>query len=314
MCDVKVHITRVRTGCLTCRSRKKKCDEARPICTGCKRNGLNCTWPQPKRSPPRTRAKARNAAAPIASPPSPVVSSESVAPTTPLLVLDRDDETCPETQYGLEVDGPDASGENLGSATLPQAQNSGDNADEMYSTTLESDFFFTNDVAASRPLSPSSITRWLDHGPSATTPTIIPEPSIGSQRLWNYCGDQGFLLLGHYLSQTSLVLSGGVRPENPFLSQIMPVAMLNDLIMHLVLTMSAVHNAVALPLQYDDLAHTYYNRSLAMFRGSISSYVSQTSVTPAILALGSLLLCFTEVGCNLLIPDLGPTLGNLHRN
>ncbi|KAL1868225.1 hypothetical protein VTK73DRAFT_3787 [Phialemonium thermophilum] len=37
---------RTRTGCLTCRRRKKKCDETRPQCLGCTRNKLECTWPQ----------------------------------------------------------------------------------------------------------------------------------------------------------------------------------------------------------------------------------------------------------------------------
>lgn len=36
---------RVRTGCFTCRSRKKKCDETKPACAGCKRNKLVCSWP-----------------------------------------------------------------------------------------------------------------------------------------------------------------------------------------------------------------------------------------------------------------------------
>lgn len=37
---------RTKTGCLTCRSRKKKCDEAKPCCTACRRGGLNCIWPR----------------------------------------------------------------------------------------------------------------------------------------------------------------------------------------------------------------------------------------------------------------------------
>uniref|UniRef100_A0A0B7KCT4 Zn(2)-C6 fungal-type domain-containing protein n=2 Tax=Bionectria ochroleuca TaxID=29856 RepID=A0A0B7KCT4_BIOOC len=37
--------SRTRTGCLTCRSRKKKCDEVRPRCAGCRRNLLDCKWP-----------------------------------------------------------------------------------------------------------------------------------------------------------------------------------------------------------------------------------------------------------------------------
>jgi hypothetical protein len=36
---------RSRLGCLPCRRRKKKCDEAKPICTACQRNCIGCVWP-----------------------------------------------------------------------------------------------------------------------------------------------------------------------------------------------------------------------------------------------------------------------------
>ncbi|QPG76658.1 hypothetical protein FOA43_004050 [Brettanomyces nanus] len=35
---------RSRKGCLTCRSRKRKCDEVRPICFECNRLGIKCVW------------------------------------------------------------------------------------------------------------------------------------------------------------------------------------------------------------------------------------------------------------------------------
>ncbi|KAJ5364808.1 fungal-specific transcription factor domain-containing protein [Penicillium cataractarum] len=41
----KQHRFRSLTGCLTCRQRKKKCDERKPKCIGCTRNGLQCAWP-----------------------------------------------------------------------------------------------------------------------------------------------------------------------------------------------------------------------------------------------------------------------------
>lgn len=37
--------SRSRLGCLSCRRRKKKCDEQKPICTACWRNSLGCLWP-----------------------------------------------------------------------------------------------------------------------------------------------------------------------------------------------------------------------------------------------------------------------------
>ncbi|KAJ5646455.1 hypothetical protein N7490_002827 [Penicillium lividum] len=35
---------RTRTGCLNCSRRRRKCDEAKPTCTGCKRRGEDCQW------------------------------------------------------------------------------------------------------------------------------------------------------------------------------------------------------------------------------------------------------------------------------
>lgn len=35
---------RSNNGCLTCRDRHKKCNEQRPICSGCRENFLNCVW------------------------------------------------------------------------------------------------------------------------------------------------------------------------------------------------------------------------------------------------------------------------------
>lgn len=36
--------TRSKTGCTTCRQRKKKCDETHPTCNYCQKRGLSCEW------------------------------------------------------------------------------------------------------------------------------------------------------------------------------------------------------------------------------------------------------------------------------
>lgn len=42
----KLKTTRSRTGCLTCRKRKKKCDELLyPVCQNCECKNLQCSWP-----------------------------------------------------------------------------------------------------------------------------------------------------------------------------------------------------------------------------------------------------------------------------
>lgn len=46
---------RTRSGCFTCRKRKKKCNEHSPVCSGCARNFLQCVWPS---TPTETLPKA----------------------------------------------------------------------------------------------------------------------------------------------------------------------------------------------------------------------------------------------------------------
>ncbi|KAK0112525.1 hypothetical protein ONS96_001761 [Cadophora gregata f. sp. sojae] len=49
---------KVRTGCLTCKSRRVKCDEAKPHCTRCLKAGLTCDgYKQPAKSITRVRQK-----------------------------------------------------------------------------------------------------------------------------------------------------------------------------------------------------------------------------------------------------------------
>lgn len=47
----RIRQPRTKTGCVTCRRRKKKCDETHPNCNGCMRNGLDCSWPEVEELP-----------------------------------------------------------------------------------------------------------------------------------------------------------------------------------------------------------------------------------------------------------------------
>ncbi|GMM33483.1 hypothetical protein DASC09_008080 [Saccharomycopsis crataegensis] len=50
---------RSRLGCLTCRGRKKRCCERKPVCVECERIGLKCNWPKPG-TEYRNRSKNNN--------------------------------------------------------------------------------------------------------------------------------------------------------------------------------------------------------------------------------------------------------------
>lgn len=52
---------RTKTGCLTCRKRKKKCDEDKVNgkCQACTRNFLDCCWPDPNAIKPKNKKQAQ---------------------------------------------------------------------------------------------------------------------------------------------------------------------------------------------------------------------------------------------------------------
>lgn len=61
---------RTKSGCLGCRTRRTKCDELKPICGGCVRNHLLCSWPgkaETIRSSCSARAKGPTLARQISS-------------------------------------------------------------------------------------------------------------------------------------------------------------------------------------------------------------------------------------------------------
>lgn len=60
--SAKPRAKRSKSGCQSCRLRRKKCDENRPICNGCRDNHLLCSWPKDPHptSPPPCRKQAHH--------------------------------------------------------------------------------------------------------------------------------------------------------------------------------------------------------------------------------------------------------------
>ncbi|KJZ79637.1 hypothetical protein HIM_01106 [Hirsutella minnesotensis 3608] len=58
---------RTKTGCLTCRKRKKKCDEHKPECSNCVRGGFVCAGYPPQRGPGWQKPESKATAVPLES-------------------------------------------------------------------------------------------------------------------------------------------------------------------------------------------------------------------------------------------------------
>jgi hypothetical protein len=108
-------------------------------------------------------------------------------------------------------------------------------------------------------------------------------------------GNESYELLNHYLARTALSMGNGSTDANPFVVQLIPLAFSSDLILHLILTQSAAHRATDTDSQVDGIAHGYYGRSLQLFRQTVGEYLGGEDAKRLTLAMGALIMCFTEV-------------------
>ncbi|KAF5989485.1 transcriptional activator protein UGA3 [Fusarium bulbicola] len=56
---------RSKNGCLTCRTKRKKCDEVKPVCSSCTRTGQECVWPAQENTSQRAMPEDGSASEPL---------------------------------------------------------------------------------------------------------------------------------------------------------------------------------------------------------------------------------------------------------
>lgn len=286
---------RVRTGCLTCRARKKKCDEAVPVCSGCRRNELRCEYPKGDKAGVKQRHRRGNSE-------SASLSSRPVHDDAPRL----------ETRSDGERSGDSASSDiHVGTDDLSVADDDGEDGagnegfdagttafDQGCERQGESDLWEINqqvELEASaqsqaRALVLSSASSCRQHGQTAVASD--PLASLGLFPPADFSLDH-FELVGYYISQTAVSMSNGSTSSNPFVTELIPLAMSSKLILHLLIAQSASHRAITEPTAMQVVAVERYVRSLEMFRLAIDHGADDASRS-IILSMAALILCFTE--------------------
>lgn len=327
-------VLRVRTGCFTCRNRKKKCDEMRPVCTGCKRNMRPCQWParggeknklrhspqakpgmgiscrvdgrktvrRPSREQERHAIKEwetqshqslresdreednslhvsrRDSSTTFSVSPTSTEHTQNEASPLPVSLIDAS-----LVDLGTQLEGPldfapaDVNFSDIDVEELPlQLEEAHDNP---FGVSFGQDIF-TRLFSASL----SSVPR---------NPSAIPNASHDT-----------FELMSYYLGRTASSMGNGSTGANPFIVQLVPLSFCNDLVRQLILSQSAAHRAVC-----DEggdstaVAHRYYVNSIRSFRKAINAYIDGSEPSPLWIAVGSLIMCFTEVSrlqnCNI---------------
>ncbi|KAE8155020.1 fungal-specific transcription factor domain-containing protein [Aspergillus avenaceus] len=256
-------IVRVRTGCFTCRRRKKKCDEQRPFCGGCVRNKLHCEWPVNVPSTSSTRSHLHG------------------------ITEDKAKEDFPGSPSVTRTCGTSGSPGSPASAMSPSSTSSSSDAVERLSPPLE-------EQASLVPLGFSHATpRSPILGSEAASP-VTGNFMSRSLSMLPGCSHESYQLLSHYLATTAEVMANGSTPVNPFLVQIVPLAFTSDLLLQLVLTQSAAHRAFRCRNDSDEVAQTHYTKALQLFRKGVTEFIDGKESNPLMLTVGALVMCFTE--------------------
>ncbi|PYH91985.1 hypothetical protein BO71DRAFT_400908 [Aspergillus ellipticus CBS 707.79] len=256
-------IVRVRTGCWACRRRKKKCDEAKPVCGGCVRNKLTCQWPA-------------------------AVPGGSKAPNPPT----EDD---PQHQHQAQVDAPEQGTHRASSGSTESRSTSPSSPEEILrnaspeETALERAVSIPLASAFSRASSPGNIQE-LGGSPPMTVANVLPR----NMSMFPGHGPDSYQLLSHYLATTADCMANGSTPVNPFLVQIVPLAFSSDLLLQLVLTQSAAHRAFRSQKDSDEVAQRHYTKALQLFRKGVTEFIDGKESNPLMLTVGALVMCFTE--------------------
>ncbi|KAF5534468.1 C6 transcription factor [Fusarium mexicanum] len=302
-----VPIIRSRTGCFTCRKRKKKCDESKPICSGCKRNKLDCVWPepQPAKGPSRSSFGAASTS-----------SQQSVASLRQGHDADSvNDPVIPDPvpEEDRAAENPDVPQNGDSSPVHGHGQGQGDT--HMVDAEADVDIIdVVDDVDQPSPSqssnssdSPTVITAWDADTANALTLALPPSPDTGLSFNVNGAitmpmsmlpeqGHQSYELLSYYLSRTANSMGNGSTDVNPFIAKLIPLAFSKPLVLQLILAQSAAHRqASAERHPSDEIAQRYYTDSLRMFRNVVDEYVSGNAENTLVLTVGSLIMCLTEV-------------------
>lgn len=316
-------ILRVRTGCLTCRGRKKKCDERKPVCTGCSRNHLACRWPADRTQTRQGQAGHlhRNSNDGDAEQPLSVGGSIShlhssddctashggaremspaagqVSPFAPPEPYNVERRSPAEQLHEAERGSPEPHSTSPRGASSPQPRADGQDiagisthsaAEDTLGDPTQDRLFSALDIETPGPLEllgqPAS-----DLMLTAGTQSIPASPAYipGLQT-------RSFQLLGHYVSCTALSMGNGSTNENPFITQMVPLMFANNLILRLVLAQSAAHQAIASGASLD-VAQPDYASALRIFQSAIGEYVDGQERSPLWVTIGALIMCFTEV-------------------
>ncbi|KAL2697471.1 hypothetical protein AAEP93_011375 [Penicillium crustosum] len=239
---------RVRTGCLTCRKRRRKCDEQKPSCANCEVKGLSCKYssglafvPQREGGVSAGSRQAYNNITFVDA--SPLAAANKEKPKAPLQAAD-DSQSDGNTGYSLDElqssgDGPDDTGDarrafefqNILSSAVPNVNVS------------EPPISFASERSAPG-------TRYMNSAPYVGYRSLTSNRTV-EQRIALGCGNHETDLLRHFRYHVGPWIDTG-DPELPFGLQVLLLSRTNRALQAAVLALAAAQRLlVATPTSKD---------------------------------------------------------------
>ncbi|KAM0328199.1 hypothetical protein ACHAQA_005606 [Verticillium albo-atrum] len=255
---------RTRSGCFTCRSRRVKCDETRPVCDRCRKGTRECLYPDPPpaKGSPAPSSTSRDSGS-IKQQPSPSSShepdevEEDISRGTKLETIPDEDEE--SNQTSLLGDRPSWS----------RATSDGTSFNPQSHSTRQSSETPSNEGNAS---SPTTSTR-TSSTRTATTPLAVDNPNLSTVSIpdWSHLspGVQRYMdyFYNHMTHHNYCVVHDG----HDFFHGILPnFALQNEALLNAVVGFSAYlysleHNPNGKMWEFLQ----YYNRSVTLLLGSL---------------------------------------------
>lgn len=108
-------------------------------------------------------------------------------------------------------------------------------------------------------------------------------------------------LFDHYVHRMNKVMAVCRAAKNPFLVELIPMAMSSDLVLHSLLACSGIHYADLAGQSVDEVTWTHYGQAIMAQKYGLTRLAAGDHKVLGPLLVAAILLCIIEVSSSLLI-------------
>lgn len=261
--DQKKH-KRTRSGCFTCRSRRIKCDENRPVCERCRKGSRDCVYPSPSPSA-SSKAGGRHGKSRANRPPSQgsdssgKVEVEAVSPLEPILDEEEPDATSDSRPSPIIPD------------TRPSLSKSG-STQSIWKSSRQSDTAFVKDQSSSPSTESSRLESMSVRSGSIghSTAELINNARLSDDVRFYLSFHQDFMTTPHFFLRQSCF--------HFIHHSLIELALQYDPLLYALVGFSAYHHSLHTEGKLSTFLK-YYNKALMLLRKSLGSGELHTEAT-----------------------------------